>query len=78
MVESAIKIISVLVDTVHQVSDTVLDVDCRVTQGLKSNHELSLDLESLLVIVLLPDRLPHVEVLDLGLIGGRRNIALIG
>ena len=78
MVESAIKVISVLVDTVHQVSDTVLNVDCRVSQGLKGDHELSLDLESLLVIVLLKDRLPHIEVLDLGVEGGRRNISLIG
>ena len=34
MVEVAIEIISDLVDTVHQVSDTVLDIDCRVSQGL--------------------------------------------
>jgi hypothetical protein len=78
MVEVAIKIISILVNTVYQVSDTVFDVNCRVSQGLKSNHELSLDLESLLVIVLLPDRLPEIEVLDLGLKVGRRNISLIG
>jgi len=58
MVEVAIERVNILFNTVNQVCDTMLDVDCRVSQSLKSDHEFSLNLKSLLVIVLLPDCLP--------------------
>ena len=38
LVKVAVKIVSVLFNTVLQVGDTVLDVDCRVSQSLKSDH----------------------------------------
>ena len=52
-------------DAVFVDIDFVIDIDKSLSEGLKSDHELCFSVESLLVLVLIIDLLPSVEVVDL-------------
>ena len=77
MVRVSVDVVVVLFDTVYEVIDTVIERDCDLSQTLEGDHEISFDLKSTLVVVLLPDGLPKVEVIDLRLKVGRRDIAWV-
>ena len=58
------NVIDVLVNVVFQSVDVVVEVDQSLSQGFEGNHHFSFGLHSLLVLALLPDWLPLVEVVN--------------
>ena len=60
----SVNIMVIVINAIFKVVDLVIQLNERFSDGLEGDHQFCLSLDSLFILMLVPDDIPFVEVID--------------